>query len=71
MLSVRSKFKSYWNYLIIVIAIYNAFQTPLILAFPVAREYFTENLFLYYFDTLIDVLYYCDIVLGFFTTYFD
>ena len=38
-----SFFKTFWNNLIIVLAIYNSFSTPLIIAFTEVDEYWQSN----------------------------
>lgn len=66
-----SFFKTFWNNLIIVLAIYNSFSTPLTIAFPEVRDYWKEKPEIVLAELIIDSTYAIDILFGFITTYFD
>lgn len=63
-----SKGKLLWDIFIILLAVYNCFSIPFILAFRPAYAETTAN---EVFETLIDLIFFGDIILNFMTTYID
>ena len=49
-------FKTLWNYIIIFAALYNSFQTPLIIAFPEIETYFKRTQALLILDYAVDII---------------
>ena len=68
MIKTNASEKTLWDLFIIILAVYNCFQIPFQLAF--------EPPFLYSsgfstVNSIIDVMFVCDILIAFRTTYFD
>ena len=62
-----SKPKLFWDSLIIILALYNAFTIPMTVAFDSIQRIFDESLS--YFDLAVDILYFIDIFLAFITAF--
>jgi hypothetical protein len=62
-----SNFKFYWDMFIILLAIYNAFSIPFYLAFSPP---FSTSLAREISDDMIDILFLCDILIHFRTSYY-
>ena len=67
-ISFRSDTKRYWDYFIIIIALYNAVWTPLTVSFDYAIKSGKENLFSL-IDEVVLVIFMTDIVINFLTSY--
>jgi hypothetical protein len=65
---VNNPNKTYWEVIIILLAIYNSFSIPIEIAFQPA---FMEGAVFYVINTIIDVMFLADIVVNFRTTYYD
>lgn len=68
MIKTNATAKTYWDLLIIILAIYNCFQIPFQIAFDPA---FLDTQPVNIFNSVIDFLFLMDIVVAFRTTYFD
>jgi hypothetical protein len=68
MLRVNNPNKTYWEIIVILLAIYNSFSIPIEIAF--APPLFEHPSF-FVFNTLIDLVFLADIVVNFRTTYYD
>ena len=67
----RSNLREYWDYIIIVITIYNCVWMPLTLSFDWASTKAKENVYLIIIDTIILIFYTVDIVIHFLTSYYN
>ena len=65
MISSKSNFKVYWDYSVLVLAIYNSLMIPFEQAFP---NELTESKFIFYLDLMVDVIFVIDICLMFIST---
>ena len=67
----RGRFREYWDYVVMVLAVYNCIWTPLTISFDWAIYENTDNAFLQGFDIIVLVLYSIDIVIQFLTSYYN
>lgn len=65
LISFKSTYKVVWDYLVLILAIYNSLMIPFEQAFP--NDY-TKSTFSEYLDMAIDIVFVIDIGLMFFTT---
>jgi len=61
-----SKFKKYWQYVLMILLIYTAFITPIRLAF--IEEF---NIIWFSLELIVDILFFLDILITFNTAYFN
>ena len=59
----RSKFREYWDYLVMTVAIYNTLWTPLTISFEWAEELALNNELLKSFETVVLMIYTVDIII--------
>ena len=67
-LSYKSPYKQYWDLFILLLALQNSYQIPIDLTF--APDYLNE-MWYQIFDNSVDFLFFIDMMLMFFTSYFD
>ena len=65
LISSKSNFKIYWDYSVLVLAIYNSLMIPFEQAFP---NELTESTAVFYLDLVVDVIFVIDICLMFIST---
>ena len=63
-MSYKSKFKENWDLSVLFLAIYNSVGIPLELAF-----YKSDNYYLMVFSNFIDLVFFIDLIIMFFTSY--
>ena len=64
-------YKFYWDLFIIVLAVYNAIDLPLQLAFHYYNEQYKNNVNLQWLERAVDICFALDMVIMFFTSYVD
>ena len=64
-------YKFYWDLFIIVLAVYNAFDLPLQLAFYFIEELYKNSEALQWVERAVDICFALDMVIMFFTSYID
>lgn len=67
----RSNLRNYWDYVVMTLAIYNCLWTPLIISFDWAMREDENNIGLIVISNIVLVLYICDIVIQFLTSYYN
>ena len=70
-LSKRSKYKEWWDYVVMTLAIYNCLWTPLTISFDWAEYTDRTSTIFRIADYTILTLYSIDIVVQFFTSYYN
>jgi potassium voltage-gated channel Eag-related subfamily H protein 7 len=68
MIRVNNPNKTYWEIIVILLAIYNSFSIPIEIAFT--PDFMNGSAF-YVLNTIIDLVFLADIVVNFRTTYYD
>ena len=66
-----SRYREYWDYIVMTIAIYNCIWTPLTISFDWAVNQEENNDYLKAIDYVILSIYTCDIIIQFLTSYYN
>ena len=67
----RSRFREYWDYIVMFLAIYNCCWTPLTISFDWADRQEDDNIYLKTIDYGILAIYSADILIQFLTSYYN
>lgn len=63
---ITRPFRTRWDLIMMVLALYNCFTVPFFVSF-----YTEKSVMFFVLNTLIDMVFLCDVYLNFYTTYID